>query len=147
MGRLERYQRFNPEEFLKDLKKMGEEKKRLELKLEETTQLPSINNESGVRSTNISRLTETQAIKRLIIQEEIDDIERCEAAHEKAMSELSEEDAELIRGFFMTEGKPIWKFRIEYAQKHFMGDTLIYKHRKKALRRYARNIEKEIGRG
>ena len=141
MGRLEKYKRFDPEWFLKEIKDMGDEKRTLQEKLKETTELPSINNESGVRSGKVSELTARQALQRIELKEQIADIERCEEAHRKAMDSLSKEDVELLNGFFFPT-MPIWKFRIKYAETHFMGDTLIYKHRKNALQRYAEVIER-----
>jgi hypothetical protein len=125
---------------------MSEEKKKLEDLLEETVQLSSVNNESGVRSGNISETTATQAIRRIQLKEKIQEIERCEEAHKTALSKLSEDDVELLDGFFNPK-MPIWQFRIKYAETHFMGDTLIYKHRKQALKRYAKEIEKIIKAG
>lgn len=144
MGLLESYKKFTPVDFIKDLKKHKKRKQELLEKLDELTGLPSIENKSGVKSTRVSDMTANQAIQRAKIQEEIDEIERCEAAHNYALSKLSEQERKLFEGFF--EPKiPIWEFRMNWSESHYISESLVYKHRNQMLKKYAENIKKYMG--
>lgn len=144
MGLLESYQRFAPVDFIKDLKRHEKRKKKLQIMLEEMTELPSIDNKSGVRSSKISDMTANQAIRRAEILEEIEEIERCESAHRYALSQLTDEELELFNGFFNPK-IPIWKFRTQWGEKHYMGDSLVYKNRKRVIEKYTKGIKKYMG--
>ena len=140
--RLEDSKHFNAEEFIKNLKKWRRDKEKYLSLLDEIPELPSISNDSGVRSSEISDPTARQAIKRMEIESEIEDIERCEEAYEYAMNKLEESERELMRAFFEPK-KPIWREVEEYTQKHYISPMTMYNQRLKVLKKFAQIIEKK----
>ncbi len=138
--RLQGCKRFNPEEFLKNLNGWREEKKRLQEELNSMSELPSVNNITGVRGSDISDPTSAQAFRRMKIQKEIEDIEICEQAYEYAMKKLTQDEQDILKGFF-EPSMPIWKFVRKWEKEHFVGTTLVYKARRLALNRFSEIIE------
>lgn len=130
--RLESCRHFDTELFIKNLKQWRKEKEKLKLELEEMSELPSINNESGVRGSDISDPTARQAIKRLEIIKQIDDIERCEAMYEMAKSHLTAEEMKIFLLFFEPT-EPIWKGIDRYARENYTCRMNIYRERRKLL--------------
>lgn len=138
---LEQYKEFNAERFIKSLKGLEKKKIKLQGKLEELSELPPIGNNSGVRSSNVSNPTATLAERRLKIIEEIEMIDAYQDVYQRAKGKLSEEDRELIEGFF--EGKePKWKFVQNYCKKKYIGEALVYRKRKAALKHFTDVMEK-----
>ena len=141
--RLEDYRRFDAELFLNDKKIWQERKKRLQSELDALSALPAVNNESGVRGSDISDPTASAASKKWELTNAIMEIEICEDAYRYSLSQLEPEEKELILGFF--EPKiPIWKFRQRWQLSHGMGDTKMYKERSRILRKISDIIEEII---
>lgn len=138
--RLQSCKHFNPEEFMKNLKGWRKEKERLQDELDSISELPSINNITGVRGSEISDPTSTQALRRMKLQIEIDDIEICEQAYEYAMTKLTQDEQDIIKGFFEPK-MPIWRFVRQWEKEHFVGTTMVYKARRLALKRFGEIIE------
>lgn len=129
--RLESCRHFDTELFIKQLKIWRKEKERLLERLEEIPLLPSSNN-NGIRSSEISDATARIAIKRLEIEDEIKDIERCEAVYEIAKKSLTREELEVFELFFEPK-KPIWKEIDEYTYSHYTSRMCVYRERRKIL--------------
>ena len=137
------YESFNAEKFLRKRQDRLEEKHRLEQKLRSLSPLPSINNESGVRGSDISDSTASRAAQELEIIDQINAIEECEMAYDYAMERLSPDEREVIKGLFEPH-MPIWKFRHEWSQRHFMGDTMFYRERSRILNKFGEIIETDF---
>ena len=56
--RLESCRRFDTEKFIKNLREWRKDREKLLAELESLSELPSVNNESGVRSSEISKPVE-----------------------------------------------------------------------------------------
>ena len=144
--RLESCKHFNPEEFLRKLigtpsdSGWRDDKKKLQADLDSISELPSVNNITGIRGSEISEPTSTLALRRMKIQIEIDDIEMCEQAYEYAMAQLTQDERDIIKGFFEPT-MPIWKFVRKWEEEHFVGSTMVYKARRLALKRFGEIIE------
>lgn len=134
MKTLESFSHFNAEEFIKELKRLRKEKKKLQKKLEEISELPSIDNKSGIKGTEISNPTLNQVIKREKIREKIDEIERMERAYSYAKSKLTKDEKKLLEGFFESRS-PNWRFVSKWQGEHYMGSTKTYTERKRVLRK------------
>ena len=132
--RLESCRHFDTELFIKQLRKWREEKKKLQQALDDMPMLPSANNESGVRSTDISEPTARLALKRMQITDEIEDIERCEKAYELAKSRLTPDELEVFQIFFEPK-KPIWVAIDEYSGGNYVCRGIVYQRRRKVIER------------
>lgn len=138
--RFESCKRFDVELFVKLLKNWREEKKRLQRELEEISLIPSNINESGVRGSEISEPTARLAIRRLEILQDIEDIERCEAAYERAKTHLTTEELEIFKMFF-EPSKPIWKAIDEYSGGNYVCRGIVYQRRLKVLEKLERILD------
>jgi len=136
--RLESCKHFDTELFIKQLKIWKKEKEKLMERLEEISVLPSVNN-NGIRSSEVSDPTAKLAIKRLEIEENIKDIERCEAIYEVAKKSLTKEELEVFELFFEPD-KPIWKGIDDYTYSHYTSRMCLYRERRKILEKLDRLI-------
>lgn len=137
---LDEFKSFDSENFLRGRSKRLEERQKLEERLTALTPLPSINNESGVRGSDISDPTSVMASQEMEILDKIDSIDECEQAYNYALNQLYPEERELILS--ISEPKmSVWKFRIQWSHENFMGDTMFYKERERVLRKFGELID------
>lgn len=137
------YENFNAEKFLRKREDRLREKQKLEEKLRSLSSLPSVNNETGIRGSDISDTTAARAEQELSIINQIDMIEECEMAYDYAMERLEPDEREVIKGLFEPQ-MPIWKFRHEWSRRHFMGDTMFYRERGRILNKFGEIIETDF---
>lgn len=140
--RLESCKHFDSEEFIKNLKKWRIEKEKYIEQLEALSELPSVDNKSGVHSSEISDPTAKQTMDRLRLEFEIEDIEWCEEAYRYGMGKLSEEERELLLMFFEPK-KPIWREIEDYTEKKFISRMTTYTRRRDAIRKLNNIIEEK----
>ena len=141
--RLETCRHFDTEMFIKQLKKWEKEKEKLQEQLDNISLLPSINNDSGVRGTDISDPTSRLALKRLELIEQIEDIEECERVYEVAKGFLTPEELEIFKVFFEPK-EPIWRGIDRYAQGNYTCRMNVYRQRRKILDKLDRLIAHEF---
>lgn len=140
--RLESCVHFDTELFIKNLKTWKEEKRRLQLELESMPELPSVENKSGVRSTDVSDPTSRQAIRRIEIENEIEDIEKCERVYEIARKHLTPEELAVFKVFFEPKD-PIWKEIDRFTRGNYTCRMNMYRDRRKILEKLDALIAKE----
>ena len=138
--RLETCRHFDTERFIKNLKYWREEREKLLAELESMSELPSVNNPTGVRSSDISTPAEAHAVRRLEIVDEIDDIDECIGVYEYAKAQLSPEELEVFTRFFEPK-KPIWKEIDEYTHGNYTNRIEMYRRRWRILAKLDRVIE------
>ena len=138
--RLESCRHFDTEKLIKHLKEWRKEREKYLTELEGMTELPSVNNPSGVRSSDISKPTEAQAVRRIEIETEIADIDECIGVYEYAKAQLSPEEREVFTRFFEPT-KPIWKEIDEYTHGNYTNRIEMYRRRWKILDKLDRIIE------
>lgn len=138
--RLESCMRFDTELFIKRLKEWKQERDKLLRELESMSELPSVNNESGVRSSDISKPAETQAVRIIDIETEVSDIDECIGVYEYAKAQLSPEEREVFERFFEPK-KPIWKEIDEYTHGNYTNRIEMYRRRWKILAKLDKIIE------
>lgn len=134
MERVNDYRPFAITKFLKDSRHWAERIKKLEQELEDLSPLPSVNNESGVRSSEPSDMTAKMALRRLEIAAEIEELRYNEEMLRYALKRLSEDERELINGFFFpkkAKGVFVW----EYGRNHGMSERRVYTERDNVLRK------------
>lgn len=136
---LKEYRIFSSALFLKESKTWRKKISQLKLELVNMPELPAIES-SGVQSSNISNMTQQQALKRADITEEIAKYARLLEIREIALSRLSEEQRELINGFYFGH-RHISAFVTEFGMKHYVCDTLVYRMRNEALDNIAQTLE------
>ena len=141
--RLETCRHFDTEKFIKLLKEWREEREKYLKELESMTELPSVNNPSGVRSSNISKPAETQAVRQIEIETEIADIDECIGVYEYAKAHLSPEEREVFTRFFEPT-KPIWKEIDEYTHGNYTNRIEMYRRRWRILDKLDRIIEEKF---
>ena len=138
--RLESCRHFDTEKFVKHLKEWRKEREMYLTELEGLTELPSVNNPSGVRSSEISKPAEAQAVRRIEIETEIADIDECIGVYEYAKAQLSPEEREVFTRFF-EPSKPIWKEIDEYTHGNYTNRIEMYRRRWRILDKLDRIIE------
>lgn len=134
------YVRFDTVAFLKDSKKWESRKKTLQQELENMSELPSINNESGVRSGKISKPAETMAIRIIQIKEELAEIELNERMLKYGLATLTASEKELVTGLYFSErrnGIIVW----EWGRKHGLNKDYVYDELHRMLREMGDKIE------
>lgn len=138
--RLESCRRFDTEKFIKNLREWKKDRERLLAELESMSELPSVNNESGVRSSEISKPVEKQSVQEIDIESEISDIDECIGVYEYAKAQLSPEEREVFERFFEPK-KPIWKEIDEYTHGNYTNRIEMYRRRWKILAKLDKIIE------
>lgn len=133
---LESYKHFNAEEYIKSLRGIKQKRELLMQELDSLLELPAIDNNSGIKSTSVSDMTGNQAIRRVEITAELDEIDLCLSAYDYAKSRLSPDDREVIELFFEPT-KPIWQEIEEYTSTHYICRVNLYKRRREALDKMA----------
>lgn len=136
------WHRFDIKGFLKASKHWEEDKAKLEQEMDALLTLPSIKNESGVHSSNVSDITAQTALRRLQIQAEIEEIKLNEEMLNYALKQLTEDERALIDGFFYPRQK-IGVFVEEYGRKHGMCKDYVYRDKDAALNKMRTIIETE----
>lgn len=137
--RLETCMHFDTEMFIKQLKVWREEKRKLQDQLDSIPLLPSTENKSGVRGSDISEPTARIALKRLEIEEQIADIERCENVYDLAKARLTPDELEIFQMFFEPK-KPIWRAIDDYSGGNYVCRGIVYKRRRLLLEKLDRII-------
>lgn len=141
--RLESCRRFDTEKFIKNLREWRKDREKLLAELESLSELPSVNNESGVRSSNISKPAESMAVRRIEIETEITDIDECIGVYEYAKAQLSPEEREVFTRFFEPT-KPIWKEIDEYTHGNYTNRIEMYRRRWRILEKMDKIIEEKF---
>ena len=104
------------------------------------SELPSVNNESGVRSGKVSKPAETMAMRRIAIKEELAEIELNEEMLRFGIGTLTASEKELIMGMYFSErrnGVVVW----EWGRKHGLNKDYVYDELHKILRDMGDKIE------
>ena len=140
--RLQNCRHFDTKLLIKNLKDWRKEKKKLMDELASISELPSIENKSGIRGTDISDPTSSLAIRRETIRREIEDITLAEEAYEYGKSQLTEEELEVFLRFFEPK-KAIWREIEEYTGSNYICRVNMYKERWKILDKMDELIEKK----
>lgn len=138
--RLETCMRFDTELFIKRLKEWKQDRENLLREMESISELPSVNNESGVRSSEISKPVEKQSVQEIDIESEISDIDECIGVYEYAKAQLSPEEREVFERFFEPK-KPIWKEIDEYTHGNYTNRIEMYRRRWRILEKMDKIIE------
>lgn len=125
---------FDTHSFLKASRDWPEQKAKLQEKLNRISTLPSINNETGVRSGNVSDITADIAFRRLKIKAEIDAIEQDEEMLDYALKTISEDERALINGIYYPK-KKVGVFVQEYAHSHYMCERRVYNEKDRVLKK------------
>lgn len=131
---------FDIKSFLKASRHWKEDRRKLEQELKDLLYLPSINNESGVRSGNIAEPAAQIAMRRLKISEEIDKISRNEEMLDTALKSLTEDERVLVSGFYYPKTY-IGVFVQEYGREHGLCKDYVYAERDRVLEKMRRVIE------
>ena len=141
--RLESCRRFDTELFIKRLKEWRKDREKLITELNSISELPSVNNPSGVRSSNISKPAEAQAVRKIEIETEIADIDECIEVYDIAKAHLTPEEKEVFNRFFEPT-KPIWKEIDEYTHGNYTNRIEMYRRRWRILEKLDRIIEEKF---
>lgn len=141
--RLESCRRFDTELFIKRLKEWKQDRENLLREMESISELPSVNNESGVRSSEISKPVEKQSVQEIDIESEISDIDECIGVYEYAKAQLSPEEREVFERFFEPK-KPIWKEIDEYTHGNYTNRIEMYRRRWRILEKMDKIIEEKF---
>lgn len=138
--RLESCRRFDTELFTKRLRDWRKDREKLLTELESISELPSFNNPSGVRGSDVSKPAEVHALRKIEIEAEIADIDECIGVYEYAKARLSPEEREVFERFFEPK-KPIWKEIDEYTHGNYTNRIEMYRRRWRILAKLDQIIE------
>lgn len=141
--RLESCRRFDTELFIKRLKEWRKDREKLLTELNSMSELPSANNPTGVRSSEISKPAERQAVRKIEIETEIADIDKCIGAYDCAKAHLTPEEREVFERFFEPK-KPIWKEIDEYTHGNYTNRIEMYRRRWRILEKLDKIIEEKF---
>lgn len=136
------WRRFDIKAFLKASRHWKQDKERLTKELDNILYLPSVTNESGVRSGNIADPAAQTALRSLELQAKIEKIKLYEEMLKYAMNQLTADERNLIDGFFYPR-KTIGVFVHDYGRKHGLCKDYVYAERERVLEKMRRTIERE----
>ena len=133
---------FDIKSFLKASRHWKNDRERLQQELDEMLYLPSVTNESGIRSGNIAEPAAKTALKIIEIEDKIKEILLYEEMLDCALAELTADERTLIDGFFYPR-KTIGVFVHDYGRKHGLCKDYVYAERERVLEKMKRKIETE----
>ena len=134
--------RVDVEGLIKDSKTADGRLKKLREELENMPELPSVDNKTGVRSSEPSDLTAQTALRRLKILAEIEEILLDKEMLNYALKRLTEDERALIDGVYFPK-KKVSIFVQEYGLKHGMCDRNVYYEKDRVLDKMEQMIHKE----
>ena len=130
--------------FLNDRKTWDAEIKRLDKELESISEIQGIKN-SEVHSGNIGNPTQNTAMLEISIMEKKEHIERYQQILLYGLSRLSEEDIDVINGFYYTKGRYISAIVDELSHKYFCDVRTIYRKKRTAVLNFVEAVRGIIG--
>ena len=136
------WMRFDIIAFLKDSKDWNNELERLKNELDNISELPSVDNPSGVRSGRTADLTPQTALRELKIAAEIEEIRLNKEMLKFAKKSLTEREKALLEGFFFSHRQK-GVFVDEFGKKYGICRDYVYDERDKVLKKMQNIIEKE----
>ena len=140
------FRTFDAVSFLKASRHWIKYKRRLQQELEDMPMLPAGGDNSGIRGSDPSELTARLALRRLKIKAEIEEIERHEEMLAYALNSLTEDEREVINGFFFSR-KSKGAFVDEYKRKHGLNKNHVYDERLRILKKIGRLIDEKYYEG
>lgn len=136
------WRRFDIKAFLKASRHWKRDKERLQQELNNISYLPSVTNESGIRSGNIAEPAAQTALRSLELQAKLEKILLNEEMLKYAMNQLTSDEKALIDGFFYSR-KSRGVFVHDYGRKHGICKDYVYAERERVLEKMRRIIERE----
>lgn len=133
---------FDTHSFLKASRHWDTDIKKLDQEMDALLTLPSIENSSGVRSSNISDMTAQTALRRLKIASQIEEIQLCKAMLDYALKRLPKDERELVNGFYFSN-KARKVFVQEYGRRYGMCETYVYEKKTRVLQKMGDEILRE----
>lgn len=141
---MNRFVEFNPVKFLNESREWQRRRRAIEVKIDSVSLIKS-SSLGAVAKTNIkSDTVEAPAIKIMELEEEVADIDKYIKAKDWALSKLTEQEREVINGFFF-RGERIDKFVRDYGRKYGMCRSDVYTARRLALDRLSEIICERFG--
>ena len=135
---------FNIHKFLDDHRRFAVVKKKLVAKLETISYLPSKTDDTGIRGSNKSELTASLAMRRMVIEEEIAEIDKLIELYDTCFNKLTEREQDVIALFFSAERSTPIK-RQAYCRKYLTNETDLYSRDKPdAIDHFRRLIEEQF---
>lgn len=134
--------KFDIKSFLKESKHWEDRIQELKAEQDALLSLPSVDNSSGVRSSEPSDMTASMALRRLKIQAEIEELELNREMLNYALKRLTEDERALVKGFYFPK-KKIGVFVQEYGRERGMCKNLVYQEREATLEKMREIIEQE----
>ena len=135
---MDRYNKFDAEQFLKDAVFWSKQIDDLQLQLEAVTEIGGASDNPG-HSGEISKPVEMTAVRREQIQMEIDRIREYQSAFLYAWYQVTDYDRELIAGFFIARGS-IYKFVDSWCAKHASNRQYCYRDRRLAVEHFGNYV-------
>ena len=133
---------FNITKFLEDHRKFKRKRAELQKKLDDIPLLPSKGEDiTGVRSGGISSLTETVALRRMNLTEQIAELDDLLDMYDYAFSRLTEQEQDVITLFYSAKrSDPIR--RTAFCRKYCTNESDLYsKYKPDAVDHFRRIIE------
>lgn len=128
---MEKFIEFNVIKFLKEAKGWGKEKKRLQEKLDNITEIKGIDN-SPIRSGKLHDSVSDVAAEREQIQRQIQRLDTYIDVLEYVRKKLTTDENEILDVFFFKHGYMQRNIRI-YAKKHAIRERGVYELRRKTI--------------
>lgn len=126
------YVRFDSVKFLKDSRDWKKRRDLLEAELDSIPLVTAIHTTEQGKTANPQSPVESVAIKRERISTQIAYIDSLEKAKRSVLGKLSDEQVNIINGFFFGE-VPISVFVHKYSEEHYICNSEVYKLRREAL--------------
>ena len=136
---MNRYIEFNPDKFLKDARKWAKEKRDSQKQLDSILELSAVSN-TEVHTNNISDPTRDTAIKKLMLEAEIDRLDNYQCILEYGLSRIDELERKLLNAFYWSD---TYLNRIvdDFCNDLDCSPRHVYKLKRKALDHFAQSIE------
>lgn len=139
---MDRYMKFDIERFLKDSRGWLKEIRKKQAELDDLFGLPELSQETPVQTSNISDITGTTASRREPLIQEIERLSYYVGVLDNALSQLSEQERDLIDTFFFSRGYMYARVD-EYAYKWGRSIPSVYIDRRETLNKLSDLIAKK----
>lgn len=138
---MDKWHPYDIKQLIRESKFWEKREKEIRIKIADLRGLSSVNNESGVRTKEPSKITENTAIKILTLEKELEEIKTDREKLSYGLSVLDNNERSLVEDMYFShksKGIVVW----EYGRKNGINKDYVYRDLNKILTKMSAEIDR-----
>lgn len=139
---MDKWHPYDIKQLIRESKFWEKREKEIRIKIADLRGLSSVNNESGVRTKEPSKITENTAIKILALEKELEEIKTDREKLSYGLSVLDNNERSLVEDMYFShksKGMVVW----EYGRKNGINKDYVYRDLNKILTKMSAEIDRK----